>query len=405
MRATLIALLSLALLTPALGREWTREGGTAMKFQAELRGIDGPNVMLMAPDGRTAAFPLAQFSSADRQFVAARISGLVLDAMPALNAGQKAGAGWGKPLSADPAHCSITEISGGFHSKHFSFRCAEKLTAATMRDLAEACEVMHEIFRVAPWGVLATPKHDGRFEIHLLPQSEIDKERNIFDSEGVLRIPLGASGLQQIGGEWVRDESPGAGRHLKEYTAYMLTRDVIGLVPPWLPDALADCIAEIPTVGGTAWCADVPAVLRKVTKVSAADAEKLFIPAPRDSYSKEHALATAHYFTRLADGRRAQQLTKMLRQAMEDRPKWDAFDVANNKYHADWEELKKLPGAQKNAGGSYRFPAGTHVPDAPTPPHEYQDGDQLPWLLLPLLLEQKAPAAVAAEISAKLATE
>ena len=57
----------------------------AEKFGAmgmELRGIDGPNVLLQAPDGRTAAFPLAQFSAADRRYVAARLPGLVLDAMP-----------------------------------------------------------------------------------------------------------------------------------------------------------------------------------------------------------------------------------------------------------------------------------------------------------------------------------
>jgi len=397
----LIWLLFLAI--PALAREWTRESGTAMKFQAELRGIDGPNVMLQAADGRTAAFPLAQFSVADRQFVAARLPGLVLDAMPPLNVGQKAGAGWGRPLSADPADCAVAETSDGFYSKHFAFKTAEKMPPSTQRDLAEACEVMHELFRVAPWGVLARPKHDGRFQIMLLPQSEIDTNRNIFDDDGMLRIPFGAAGLEKIGGEWVRDEQPGAGRHLKEYLAYMLQRDVIGLVPPWLPDALADCLAEIPTVGGTAWCSEVPAKLQSLSKPSAAQVEALFTPAERESYPKEHALAVAHYFTRLADGRRAQQISKMLRQAMEDRPKWDAFEIEIKKYHADWEELKKLPGAEKLEDGSYRFPSGTHVPEAPKPPHEFQNGDELPWLLLPLLLEQKMPSEAADEISAQLA--
>lgn len=390
----------LLLTSAALAREWTRESGTAMKFQAELRGIDGANVMLQAADGRTAAFPLAQFSAADRQFVAARLPGLVLDAMPPLNVGQKAGAGWGRPLSADPADCAVTATSDGFHSKHFTFQTAEKMPPATQRDLAEACEVMHEIFRIAQWGVLARPKHaDGRFHIALLPQSEIDTNRNIFDADGTLRIPFGAAGLEKISGEWVRDEQPGAGRNLKEYIAYMLLRDVIGLVPPWLPDALADCLAEIPTVGGTAWCAEVPAKLQNLAKPSAAEIEALFTPAERESYSKEHALAVTHYFTRLADGRRAKQISTMLRQAMEDRPKWDAFEAANETYHATWEELKKLPGAEKLEDGSYRFPSGTDVPEAPKPPHEFKDGDQLPWLLLPLLLEGKAPAEISAQLA------
>jgi hypothetical protein len=394
----------LLLVSTAHAREWTRESGTAMKFQAELRGIDGPNVMLQAADGRTAAFPLAQFSAADRQFVAARLPGLVLDAMPPMNVGQKAGAGWGRPLTADPADCVVTATSDGFHSQHFAFKTAEKMPPSTQRDLAEACEVMHELFRVAPWGVLARPKHaDGRFQITLLPQNEIDTNRNIFDEDGTLRIPFGAAGLEKIGEDWVRDEQPGAGRHLKGYIAYMLQRDVIGLVPPWLPDALADCLAEIPTVGGTAWCAEVPAKLQFLAKVSAAEVEALFTPAERESYAKEHALAVTHYFTRLVDGRRAQQITKMLRQAMEDRPKWDAFEIEIQKYHDDWEELKTLPGAEKLEDGSYRFPSGTHVPEAPKPPHEFQSGDELPWLLLPLLLEQKTPFEAAAEMAAQLA--
>jgi hypothetical protein len=88
---------------------------------------------------------------------------------------------------------------------------------------------------------------------------------------------------------------------------------------------------------------------------------------------------------------------------MEDRPKWDSFDIEIKKYHADWEELKKLPGAEKLEDGSYRFPSGTHVPEAPKPPHEFDNGDELPWLLLPVLLEQKKPSEAAAEISAQLA--
>ena len=398
-------LILLVFTAPGHGREWTRESGAAMKFQAELRGIDGPNVMLQAPDGRTAAFPLAQFSAADREFVKLRLSGLVLAAMPPLGVGQNAGAGWGRPLSAAAADCVVTQDSGGFHSKHFAFHSTEKLAPETMRDLAEACEVVHEIFRVAPWGVLATPKREGRFHVKLVPQSEIDGNKNAFDDDGDMRIPFGAAGLQRIGGEWVRDKAPDAGRSLKEFTAFMLMRDVMALVPPWLPDALADCIAEIPTVGGTAWCAEVPAGLRKLARVTAADVEKLFLPAERDLFSKEHALAVAHYFTRVADGRRAQQITAMLRQAMADRPKWDAFDAAFKKYHADWEVLKRLPGAQQQADGSYLFPRGTTVPDAPKPPHEFKDGDDVPWLLLPMLLEGKSPSAVATEIAAKLQTE
>ncbi|MBK8093293.1 MAG: hypothetical protein IPK32_15210 [Verrucomicrobiaceae bacterium] len=396
--------LFLFLLTPALAREWTREGGTAMKLQAELRGIDGANVMLQAPDGRTAAFPLAQFSAADRQFVTARLSGMVLDAMPALNVGQKAGAGWGRPLSADPADCTITETSGGFQSKHFDFKTAEKMPAATMRDLAEACEVVHELFRVAPWGVLSVPKRGGRFEIALLPQSEIETNQNVFDAEGVLRIPFGAAGLEKIAGEWLRDESPGAGRNLKEFVSYMLMRDVVGLVPPWLPDALADCIAEIPTVGGTAWCAEVPVKLQSVAKVTPPQVEALFQPGERDSYSKEHALAVTHYFTRLADGRRAQQISSMLRQAMADRPKWDAFDVALKKYQEEWEVFKKTPGVVKTEDGRYQYPSSVTPPsEAPKPPQEYQNGDDLPWLLLPLLLEKKSPRAAAEAISDQIA--
>ncbi len=389
------------IITPAFAREWTRESGAAMKFQAELRGIDGPNVLLQAPDGRTAAFPLAQFSAADRRYVAARLPGLVLDAMPPPHVGQKAGAGWGRPLSADPADCAVSETADGFRSKHFAFQTTEKLPPATQRDLAEACEVIHEIFRVAPWGVLARPKQDGRFQIALLPQHVIDADRNVFDDNGTLRIPIGAAGLEQINGEWVRDERPDAGRNLKEFVAYMLQRDLIGLVPTWLPDALADCIVEIPTVGATAWCAEVPAKLQSVAKPSTAEVEKLFMPG--DSFSKEHALAVTHCFTRLLDSRRAKQISQMLRQAFEDRPKWDAFDKDAEKYRADWDALVKLPGAQKQDDGSYLFPRGTHVPDAPKPPHEFQKGDELPWLLLPLLLEQKTPSAAAAEISTQLA--
>lgn len=393
----------LLITTPALAREWTREGGTAMKFQAELRGIDGPNVLLQAPDGRTAGFPLVQFSDEDQRYVAARLPGLVLDAMTPPNVGQKAGAGWGRPLSADPADCAVSDTADGFRSKHFAFQTSEKLPPATQRDLAEACEVIHEIFRVAPWGVLARPKHDGRFQIALLPQREIDANRNIFDEDGTLRIPIGAAGLQQLSGEWVRDERPEAGHNLKEFVAYMLLRDVIGLVPPWLPDALADCIAEIPMVGGTAWCADVPAKLQSTAKPSAAEVGKLFTRGEQDSFSKEHALAVVHGYTRLRDGRRGKQISQLLKQAFEDRPKWDAFDKEARQYNATWEKLKKLPGAQKQEDGSYLFPPGTHVPEAPKPPHEFEKSDDLPWLLLPLLLEQKTPSAAAAEISALLA--
>ena len=431
----------LLFVSPALAREWTRESGTAMKFQAELRGVDGPNVLLQAPDGRTASFPLEQFSDADHRFVAARLSGMVLDSMPPPNVGQKSGAGWGRPLSADPADCAVTETSDGFHSKHFAFITAEKMPPATQRDLAEACEVVHEIFRVAPWGVLATPKHEGRFRISLLPQSEIDTDRNIFDKDGTLRIPFGAAGLDQIGPEWVRDERPDAGRNLKEYVALMLQRDVIGLVPPWLPNALADCIAEIPTVGGTAWCADSPASLRKQFKgAEKADISYLIqlftpprvvkpgtvrpmtpplpsIPIARDGSRQDpyevdrqkkrlYGRLAAHYFTRLADGRRAQQISKLLRQAMEDRPKWDAYEAGVDKYKAEFEAFKKEPGVVTLSDGRYQYPSNLTPPEVPTPPHPFEgDSDQLPWLLLENLRDGRSASALADEIFTQITAE
>ena len=431
----------LLITTPALAREWTRESGTAMKFQAELRGVDGPNVLLQAPDGRTAGFPLAQFSDEDQRYVAARLPGLVLDAMTPPNVGQKAGAGWGRPLSADPADCAVSETADGFRSKHFAFKTGEKLPPTTQRDLAEACEVIHEIFRVAPWGVLATPKQDGRFQIALLPQSEIDANRNIFDQDGTLRIPIGAAGLEKLGGEWLRDERPDAGRNLKEFVALMLQRDVIGLVPPWLPDALADCIAEIPTVGGTAWCADSPAALRQQFKIaSKSDINyliQLFTP-PRvvkpgtvrpmtppppaapisrdgtriDPYELDRqkkqlfGRIAAHYFTRLADGRRAQQISKLLRQAKEDRPKWDAYQVGVDKFKADFEAFKKEPGVVALPDGRYQFPSSLTPPELPTPPHPFEgDTDQLPWLLIESLRDGRSAEVLAEEIFTQITAE
>jgi hypothetical protein len=246
----------------------------------------------------------------------------------------------------------------------------------------------------------------------------------------------------------------------------MLQRDVIGLVPPWLPDALSQCIMEIPIVGATAWCSEVPASLQqKVKSVPRFDPsvlqELLTPPMPKRPETNDlnpfspsvvvtgnrngkvdfsanpafeirreimvnrgdttvaisnfekplidekkqreaHAVIIAHYFTRLADGHRAKQITRILRQAMADRPKWDTFEKETKKYHADWERLKKLPGIKRFNDGSYLFPIGTHVPDAPKPPHEFMNGDDLPWLLLPLLLEKMSPSDVANEIFRQL---
>lgn len=428
----IIAVLSLPLAgitlsqEPAGVREWTRTGSA--KFKAVLRGIDGPNVVLQAADGRSAAFPLATFSAEDRGWVAAHVAGLVVDAMTPPGVGRKDGAGWGAPLSAAAADCAVetfaasaqTKNRAGFRSRHFTFFCGTALPAETMRDIAEGCEAVHELFRVAPWGVLATPEDGERHVVELFPTSEAyraagghDNTSGDYDDERhTLRITFGAAGLEQIGGVWTRPEHPTAATMMKHQTSILLMHDVLTLVPPWVVDGIAEVISHVPVVGATAWPADLPPGLRKTAAKGAPDKDAIvaMLTAPAEDAkparpSTAHSALLAYYFMRLADGNRAQPLSKALKDAKADRVKWDDFERARVKYKLDWDAFVKLPGVKSLPDGRVEFPGNLTPPEPPKLPREVSPGASITWLLLPTLLDGKTPASLADDVVAKLQKE
>jgi hypothetical protein len=409
--------------TPGELREWSRAGSA--KFQAAIRGIEADKLILQSADGRSASLPLASFSTDDRAYVRARIAGLVLEAMPPPGAGKKDGAGWGGPVSASAADRSVesfaasaqTQNRAGFRSRHFTVFCSTELPPQAMKDVAESCEAIHELFRVAPWGVLATPEDGERHVIELFATgADFEKaggksgtSGDYDDDRHTLRMTYGAAGLDQIGGVWTRAELPGIAAGFKKWLAILLMHDTLTLVPPWLVSGMSDVIGQIPVVGGSAWPTEMPKLAGGDAPLEKSAVEAMLtVPNPESPSKKPdnaHAALTAWYFMRLADGNRAQQITKLLKEAKADRVKWDDYERARVKFKFDWDAFLKQPGVKELPDGRIQFPGGLTPPEPPKAPREVQKSSQMPWLLVSMLLDGKTPASLADEIVAKLRSE
>ncbi|MBL9132146.1 MAG: hypothetical protein JNG86_13165 [Verrucomicrobiaceae bacterium] len=409
--------------TPGELREWSRAGSA--KFQAAFRGIEADKLILQSADGRSAAFPLASFSADDRAYVRARIAGLVLEAMTPPGVGKKDGAGWSGPVSASAADCAVepfaasaqTQNRAGFRSRHFTVFCSTELPPEAMRDVAESCEAIHELFRVAPWGVLATPEDGERHVIELFATSadfvkaggKEGTSGDYDDDRHTLRMTYGAAGLDQIGGVWTRTELPGIAAGFKKWVSILLMHDVLTLTPPWLISGMSDVIAQIPVVGGSAWPADMPKLPGGGAPLEKGAIEAMLTTPDPESAPKKpdnaHAALAAWYFMRLADGNRAQQITKLLKEAKADRVKWDDYERARVKFKFDWEAFLKQPGVKELPDGRIEFPGGLTPPEPPKTPRAVEKSFQMPWLLISMLLDGKTAGSLADEIVAKLHSE
>lgn len=378
---------------PLLGevRLWQRETGGA--FTAALRGIEGGKVVLQSADGRSATLELAALSRNDRDYVRGKMGALAQRWMARQLPPPKPAAdrsGW-PALVRVPQESLLMSVKRPFEagrgmrfaSAHFEFESPVEVLDAEQRSIATPFELIHEVWRLAPWGVITPPKGGGLFQVELFLQTTAYEAaggpRNSgchFDGKSSkLRVLGSAIGLDPGRKPLWRDEqSPVVA--LGPNVVIMLTQGFNATIPEWITTSLALPMRDLPLCGETAWPQEMLAALAESTsstRLTEAEVRRCLDPANHSgnfSLVREKLLKLASYFMQ-GDGSRGGNLGAFLTAAAADLPLWDAF----------FQRLQERDAAEEKR----RTDPSVFLPELLPVPHNISQPDQMQWFHVPKL--------------------
>ena len=326
-------------------RLWQRETGAS--FTAALRGLEGDKVILQSADGRTAKLELATLSRNDRDYVRGKMGALAQRWMarqlpPSKPAADRSG--W-PALVRVPQESLLMSVKRSFEagrgmrfaSAHFEFDSPVEVLEAEQRSIATPFELIHEVWRLAPWGVITPPKGGGLFQVelflHTAAYEAAGGPRNsgvYFDYKAsILRVLGSAIGLDAERTPLWRDEQspiPALGSNL----VVMLTHQLQPTIPEWVAACLALPLRDLPLSGETAWPREMLSALAESTsstRLTEREVRQCLDPANNSepfSLVREKLLRLASHFMQ-GDGSQGLSLGKFLTAAEADLPAWDAF--------------------------------------------------------------------------------
>ncbi len=399
---------------PVLGeaRSWQREGGGA--FTAALRGVVGGKVILQSADGRSATLDLTALSRNDRDYVRGKMGALAqrwlaLAAAPAKPAADRSGWPAVVRVPQESLRMSVERpFAAGsgmrFASAHFEFDSPVEVLAAEQRSIATPFELIHEVWRLAPWGVITPPKVGGLFQVELFLHTAAYESAGGLPDSGChfdqqskrLRVLGSAIGLDPERKPLWRDEqSPTPA--LSYGIVPLMTQDVLGLVPEYIIPALALVMRDLPARAESAWpgeLVDTLAAAGAEPPLTKAEVSAFFYATGRSTTfpplepAKLRRILT-HFIVR--DGGQGRNLGEFLAAAAADHPLWEAFNQRLVQHAAAVARSKDDP--------------ATVIPEMPSAPHGIESPAQIrTFHLNKLLRTEDVPAGVRQVMSALQST-
>ena len=372
-------------------RGWQRESGGA--FTAALRGLEGGKVILQSADGRTATMELAALSRNDRDYVRGKIGVLTQRWLEQLTPAKSAADRSGWPTIVHVPLTSLNmvvkrpfEAGKGmrFASAHFEFESAAEISPAEQRSIATPFELIHEVWRLAPWGVFTPPKDGGPFQVELFLNTDAYAAAGAppnsgahFDSTSKkLRVLGSAIGLDVKRQPLWRDEQAPVPA-LAYGMVPLLMQRFMAMIPDWIIPSLALVMRDLPIKGGAAWPRELLSSLNTSTastRLTEAELRLYLDPMNnREKFPLDQAklMRLACYFIQ-GDGSQGGNLRGFLSAAAADLPQWDAF-------------LQRLQDI-KTAEEKRRSDPSVTVPEMLPVPNRIDRPDQMRWFHVPKLL-------------------
>ena len=329
---------------PSCSRRITSAGGV---FTAALRGLEGGRVTLQSSDGRTATLELAALSRNDRDYVRGKMGALAQRWLRQQSASAKTApdrSGWPEVVQVpqESLTMKITRpfASGAgmkFASAHFEFQCPAEVSEAEQRSIATPFELIHEVWRLAPWGVFAPSVRGGPFQVELYldaaayeASGALKNTGAIYDRKaGKLRVLGSAIGLDAGRKPMWRDEQSPV-TTLAYVMVPMMMHRFLAMIPDWVIPSLGLAINELPLCGE---CTRPQRMLAALAESSAdtrltEDEVRLFLDPVNNSenfpLAKEKLQRLASHFLQ-KDGSGGRNLGTFLTAVAADLPQWDAF--------------------------------------------------------------------------------
>jgi|GEM_PF-3400198 len=373
-------------------RSWQREKGAS--FMAELRGVEGGKVILQAADGRTATLELADLSRVDRDYVRGKMGTLAQRWLSQLAPAVKPAAdrsGWPTMVRVRPESLRMSvkrpfQAGKGmkFASTHFEFDAPVEISDAEQRSIATPFELIHEVWRLAPWGVITPPKGGGLFQVELFLHTAAYEAAGAVPNSGChydhvtkkLRVLGSAIGLDPGHAPLWRDEQSQVPA-LTYSTSLLLQQNLLLTMPTWLAPALSMGMRDLPIQGEQAWPLEMLADLEETTSgTNLTEAEVRRYLSSQDE--KDNAPLEREKMRRMGvylmrkDGSKGANLGAFIAAISTDLPAWEQFFARMSERR---EAVKK----------SRNDPATT-VPEAPTAPFGIENPNDFRWYHLSKLL-------------------
>ena len=369
-----VAIAAVAELPPeAPMREWTFPGGVATR--AALQTFDGKTAALRLPDGRRESVPAESLGEADRAYLTAWLERQPV-AMP-----EKVGVDSSKVLVEV---VSEDEQNGKFvyRTQHFEFTSDGMLTQNLLRDVALNFEATFELLKALPWGVRPQPEEGDRFHALLVrSRGRYEEEGGPKNSGGVyfrsrklFIVPFDSLGIERLGKTFAKSSDYRSDTLVHELTHQMM-HAWLDLLPQWVIEGTAEYTNAIPLRLGVFRVSAARSGLRDYVAFLKArggvpdpfPVEKLFgISQEQWSETLDQnpgesrrmyftAYLLVNYFMNMDAKGDGAVFVKYMRAVGEGLEQIE-------KYQADVEAFKKLPGVEVLPDGRYRWP------DALTPP-------------------------------------
>jgi hypothetical protein len=373
-------------------RLWQRETGAS--FTAALRGLEGDKVILQSADGRTAKLELATLSRNDRDYVRGKMGALAQRWMarqlpPSKPAADRSG--W-PALVRVPQESLLMSVKRSFEagrgmrfaSAHFEFDCPVEVLEAEQRSIATPFELIHEVWRLAPWGVITPPKGGGLFQVELFLHTAAYEAAGAPPNSGChfdqrtkkLRVLGSAIGLDSERlPQWRDEQSPVPA--LAYSVSLTLIQKLQHTIPSWFGPGIALVMRELPMCGETARPRELLEELDRATAdITLTSAEvRLYLHAANkaaDPPLDRDKLRRMTGYLMQGDGSNGRNLADFLTAVAADQPVWEAY----------FDHLDEWSEAAKKA----KSDSAVVVPALAPEPFGITDPADLPWYHLSKLL-------------------
>lgn len=357
-------------------REWTFPGGVATR--AALQTFDGKTAGLRLLNGQHASVPADSLGEADRAYLAEWQERQPV-AMP-------------DQVGVDSSKVLVEIVSEDeqnekfvYRTQHFEFSSDGKLTQSLLRDVARNFEATYELLKALPWGIDPQPEEGDHFHALLVrSRGRYEEEGGAKNSGGIyfrsrklFIVPFESLGIERLGKSFAKSSDYRSDTLVHELTHQMM-HSWLEILPQWVIEGTAEYTNAIPLRMGIFRVAAARSGLRdyvaslkarggvpepfpieKLFGISGKEWSETLARNPQESRRMYFtAYLLVNYFMHMDGKGDGAAFVKYLRATGKVLEQLE-------RYQAEVEAFKKLPGVEVLSDGRYRWPDTLTPPSRP----------------------------------------